>query len=220
MRSGGTGAHEVIGVSTKPGLSAVARTPCSPRWVQRAREVDHPCLGRPVDRELSRRARSGDRRDVDDQAAGFTQERKRGGSHENCSTEVDVQLQVDVFRLELVDGAGDPDAGGVHEHVEPPVPLAVLVNEAAAILLLGHVSHDGMSPECLRRGFALRAGPSGECQGEAVLPQHARDRETDTRRAASDERRPVHEGIFSSRKVQRRSCRTGRRGCRKAPPLP
>src|SRR5438034_4530320 len=88
----------------------------------------------------------------------------------------------------------------------------MLVHEAAAVLLVGNVGCDGMGSERLRRDLDLRTRPGGERQGEAVLVQHARDREANTRRAACDECRPAHAAIFSSRKVQRRPCRTGRGG--------
>ena len=86
-----------------------------------------------------------------------------------------------MLRLELVDGAGDPDAGGIHEHVEPPVLLAMLVDEAAAVRVLRDVGHDRVSPERPGGCVDLRLRPGGECQGEPVLAQHARDCEADTR---------------------------------------
>jgi hypothetical protein len=150
----------------------------------------------------------------------LTQHRQCGGGHQDRSAQVDVQLQVDVLRLELVDGPGDPDAGGVHQHVETPVPGAMLLDQAPAVLRLRNVGCDGMGAERLGGRLDLLGIPGGERQGEAVLAQHARDRETDARRASGDEGGLVHRGIFPSRKVRRRPCRTGRRGNRKAPPLP
>src|SRR5512133_2507593 len=88
----------------------------------------------------------------------------------------------------------------------------MLVDEAAAVLLFCNVGRYGMGTQRLRGYVDLRTRPGGERQGEAVLAQHARDREADTRRATCDERRLVHVVIFSSRKVQRRPCRTGRGG--------
>ena len=85
-----------------------------------------------------------------------------------------------MLRLELVDGPGDPDAGAVHEHVEPPVLGAMLLDQATAVLCVRNVGCDGMGAERLGRRLDLLGGPGGEREGEAVLPQHAPDGEADT----------------------------------------
>ena len=148
--------------------------------VEGAREVDHCRLGRAVDGQVRGRARPRDRREVHDQAVALAQHRQCRGSHQERSAQVDVQLQVDVLRRELVDGTGDPHAGGVHEHVEPAVLGAMLLDQATAVICVRNVGRDGMGAERLGRRLDLLGGPGGEREGEAVLAQHARNGKADT----------------------------------------
>ena len=104
-----------------------------------------------------------------------------------------------MFRLELIDVPCDSDPGGVHEHIESSVLRAVLLDQAPAVRGVRNVGSDGVRAECLGGSLDLRPGPRSERQGEAVLPQHARDREPNTRGTSGDERCPFHQAIFSSR---------------------
>src|SRR6185312_12158204 len=104
--------------------------------------------------------------------------------------------------------------------VEPTVPLTVLVDDSAAVLLLRDVRGDRVRAQLGGRGLDLRLRPRGERHLEAFSSQHGGDREADPRRAPGDERGPGHGPIFASRKVPRLGRRTLARGNRKAPPLP
>ena len=80
-----------------------------------------------------------------------------------------------------------PMPGRVDEHVQAAEALAVLGDDADAVLLLAHVGRDRVRAELGGGRLDLLARPRRERQVEALVAQHARDREADARRAAGDE---------------------------------
>ena len=90
------------------------------------------------------------------------------------------QLEIDLLRRELFDRAGDAHAGGVHQQVESFVPLSVLVDDPATVVLVRNVGGDRECAQLLRCGLDLLARPRGQGQLEAFLLEHARDGEADT----------------------------------------
>src|SRR5581483_8967896 len=185
--------------------------------VERARERDHRGLRRAVGGEPRRGQRAGNRREVDDPAARLAEERDRGLRDEKEAAQIDADLQVEVLPGQILDGAGDSDAGRVHEHVEPAVSLEVLGDGACA---LAGVGRDRRRAELGGRRLDLLGAPRDERQLEALLPQHAGDRQSDARRAAGDEGRAIHMCCLSGR--QRGPKREhSRRGClQRCSPLP
>jgi hypothetical protein len=171
-------------------------------------------------REARRRHRARDRRDVDDQSVGLAEQGQRSARYEHEAAKIDVQLQVDVFRLELVDRPRDADPGGVHEDVEPFVAPAMLVDDSAAVALVGDVRLDRQCVELARGGHDLFARSCGQGQPEALAAQHSCDRESDTRGAAGDERSLGHEPSLQVGRCSRDRGELGSGGTVKAPPLP
>jgi hypothetical protein len=160
MSAGSIPDHCAIGVSTKPGQSAIARTPAGVELlVQGARERDHGSLRGAVGCEARRRHRAGDRGEVDDPASRLAQGRDRRLRHEEEPAQVDVELEVEALQRQVLDRAADPDAGGVDEHVEVPEPVAVLGNDPRAVLRLRHVRRDRCGAElgCRRLHFLWSA---------------------------------------------------------------
>ena len=121
------------------------------------------------------------------QPSRLLEQRDRLARDEQQPAEVDAELQVDVLRLQRLDLAADADARRVDEHVQAAEPLCVLGDDADAVLLLAHVGGDRLRAELGGGRLDLLAGARGERQLEALLAEHARDREPDARRASGDE---------------------------------
>ena len=92
-----------------------------------------------------------------------------------------------MLRLQRLDRAGDPDPRRVDEHVQAAEALAMLGDDADAVLLLAHVGRDRVRAELGGGRLDLLLRARGERQVVALVAQHARDREPDARRAARDE---------------------------------
>src|SRR6476659_1556450 len=91
--------------------------------VRRLGEVDHGTLGCGVDGKPGLSALAGDRGGVDDQrlavlAAGLAQHRQALAGADDQRPQVDRQLHVEIFGLDLLHRRADPHAGVVDERVE------------------------------------------------------------------------------------------------------
>ncbi len=75
----------------------------------------------------------------------------------------------------------------VDEQVHPAEALLVLGNDADAVLFLADVGGDGVCADLRRGSLDLVLRARGERQLEALLAEHAGDREADARRAAGDQ---------------------------------
>ena len=128
--------------------------------------------------------------------AGSSEQRQRLTRDEDEAAEVDPELKVDVLRLQVLDPSADADAGGVDEHVETAVALAVLGHEPHAILLVAHIGGDAVRAEVGGRLLDVRRGPRSDRQPVAVFGKHACDGEADAPGAAGDERAASHGGIL------------------------
>jgi hypothetical protein len=93
-----------------------------------------------------------------------------------------------VFRLQRLDGACDPDPGGVDEHVHAAEAVPVRGDDANAVVLLAHVRGDRVRAEGVRRRLDLLARARGERQLVALVAQQPGDREPDPGRSPRDER--------------------------------
>ena len=110
------------------------------------------------------------------------------------------QLHVEVLRLDLVHRRPDPDPGVVHQHVEPPVGLAVGVEEADDLLLARHVRGDALDlgarrPDLLDGRLELLRPPRRDRQRIAVLAQGLRDRQPDAARCPRDQCRALGQAV-------------------------
>ena len=130
-------------------------------------------------------------------AARRLEQRDRLAGDEDETAKIDAELEVDVLRLEILDPAPDTDARRVHEYVEPPVALGVRCDESHAVVFLAHVGGDAVGPELCRGRLDVRCGSGGDRQTEAVVSEHARDRETNPSRSSGDERASSHGAILA-----------------------
>ena len=87
----------------------------------------------------------------------------------------------------VADAAGDSDAGGVDEHVEPSVGLDVLCDEPRAVVLVLDVGCDRLGVELARGRLEPLELARSQRQVVALLAEHAGDRKADPRRATGDE---------------------------------
>ena len=92
-----------------------------------------------------------------------------------------------MLRRQVLDAPADPDARRVDEHVEAPEPVAMLGDDALALLRLGDVGRDRRGAELGGRRLDALGPARDERQLEAFVPQHPGDGEPDARRAAGDE---------------------------------
>ena len=101
--------------------------------------------------------------------AGLAQHRQALARADDQRPQVDAELHVEVLGLDLVHRRADPDAGVVDQHVEAPVGLAVLGEDADQVLLVGHVGGDALHLEAvgaqvLGGGLELVRPPRGDRQ--------------------------------------------------------
>jgi hypothetical protein len=101
-----------------------------------------------------------------------------------------------VLRGSVSDRRRDADARRVDEHVEAAVRVEVGRDDACAVLLVPHVGGDRRSGKVGRGLLQPFDLPRDERQVVALVPQHARDREPDARRATDDEG-ARHAAMFS-----------------------
>ena len=92
-----------------------------------------------------------------------------------------------MLRDERLDPARDPEPARVDEHVHPTVALAVLGDDAHAVVLVGEVGGEANRVELGGGGLHLLGGARGKGERKALLAQHPRDREPDPRRPPGDE---------------------------------
>ena len=140
----------VIGVSTKPGQSAVTWIPASPSsTLSRLREADHARLRRRIDGEppLARLARNRSR--IDDQRlpmlpARLAKHPQALARRDHDRPEIEIELHVDLLRRIPLDRPAQANAGVVHQHIHPAPALAMLVDRAHDVFFLGHLRRHGM----------------------------------------------------------------------------
>ena len=89
----------------------------------------------------------------------------------------------------------------------------MLGDEPLAVGGVADVGRDRGRAELFGRRLHLLGAARRERQPEALVAQHARDREPDARRAARDERRAIHMGCLSGRQ-RRRNRELSFEGCR------
>jgi hypothetical protein len=116
--------------------------------------------------------------------AGLLEHRDALAQGQVDAAQVDAQLHVEPLGRMLLDRARDADARVVDQHVEPPVALAVGVDDLLDALLVAHVRGDGMGVQALvgerlDRILELLRAPGRDRQPVPLLAQHAGDREAD-----------------------------------------
>ena len=124
-----------IGVSTKPGQIATARTPSasSSAFSDRVSEITAAFVGA-VGRQPGRRERARDRGEVDDPAARLPQQRHRRLRDEEEPAQVDGELEVEVLRGSSSTVPAMPMPAELTSTSRRAEPLAVLRDEPLAVL--------------------------------------------------------------------------------------
>jgi hypothetical protein len=110
---------------------------------------------------------------------------------------------------QLVESAADSRPGRVDEDVQPPVLLAVLVDDALAVFFVSDIGCDGKRPDLPCRAFDLLARACCKGERKTFLAQHVGDREPDAGRAPGDERRLLHAPSLQARRGHRRRAELG-----------
>ena len=136
-----------IGVSTKPGHSAVTRTPSSttPPSSESA-TADHRVLGGRVDGEPRLGLEARDRGEVHDPPARPSQQGQRLAGDEEQAADVDAERDVEPLRRVAVDRAAEADAGRVHEQVERSDAVAVRGHRGRRLRLVQEVRRHHVRP--------------------------------------------------------------------------
>ena len=187
--------HSAIGVSTKPGQIAIARTPSAVELlVQRARQRDHGRLRRAVDRRgpASASCPAIEAR-LTIQPCEERQERDRRLGDEEEAAQVDADLEVEVPRRQILDAArrsrSPAELTSMSSRRSAPRWAAT---RACALVGVPDVRRHRFGAELGRGRLDLLDAARDERQPEALVAQHAGDREADPRRASGDERRAFH----------------------------
>jgi len=188
ISSAGMPDHAAIAVSTKPGQSAIARTPASSssRFCDRVSAITAAFVAPYTVRPGVGAVPAIDARLMIQPRLSLHGNGLAGDEQE--AAQVHAELEVDVLRLQRLDRPGDADAGRVDEDVQPAVALAMLRDGAHAVLFAAHVGGDRQRSELGRRRLDLLLSSRGDRQSVALRGEHPRDRETDPGRAAGDER--------------------------------
>jgi hypothetical protein len=94
----------------------------------------------------------------------LAQQRDRGLRDEEETAQVDPDLQVEVLCVQVLDRAGNSDAGRVDEDIEPAECLAMLGDGARAFVRVADVCGECLRPElgrgCLDRRPACARSPT------------------------------------------------------------